>query len=458
MAKYYRIQDVSREVSQYIAKKSLKTSPNGWRDIYAQEHATAFTVAKLKDLNLLGRVQKEITHSIEHGDTYKHFQKRMQPELQKWLDSVRRAPPEAIEGPELDKWKSRKDRYRLRRIFETNTRQAYSQHLYQRGMDNEFVSHVIYRIGPSINHRADHVRLDGLVLPKTDPMWDTHWPPNGWNCKCYVRFIGKKKLEQYRKDGVPDLQRVDHAGRLNKTKPIFETAPPQQYKWFTRESGLDIAIPADIDPGFEWNPGKFNRGTWLKEQALQKAQSLELEARAQRKLEQLIISNKAQKAAYEAFVEKYYNKKGPGAIIDVGIIKEALKKDATKRIENVPDSATIVMQDKVLNTKNMRHSVSVHGDSSVTKQEFLRVPEMLKKPDILFWDRMRQQYTMAVHTKERQLILLPLGINRIKAMKADYWTLRSAYRVDSYYNLIQEKYKAADNKKIFRYEIVDIKK
>ena len=139
-------------------------------------------------------------------------------------------------------------------------------------MDNEFVSHVIYRIGPSIKHRADHVALDGLVLPKTHPMWDTHWPPNGWNCKCYVRFITKRKLENYRKNGVTDLQSADpKTGKFTRSKAIFETAPPVRYRWFSREHGLDVPVPADIDPGFEWNPGQFNRGTWLKDQALRKA-------------------------------------------------------------------------------------------------------------------------------------------------------------------------------------------
>ena len=209
MPKYYRIQDVAKEVGDYIQNKGLKVSPNSWRDIYAQEHATAFTVAKLKDLNLLGMVQKEIRHSIEHGDKFSDFKKRMQPKLQKWLDSVRREDPDKLEGAELEKWRQGKDRYRLRRIFETNTRQAYAQQHYQRGMDNSFNTHIIYRIGPSINHRVDHVILDGTVLPKDHPFWDTHFPPNGWNCKCYVRFLSKDDVAKARKHGVVDLESTD---------------------------------------------------------------------------------------------------------------------------------------------------------------------------------------------------------------------------------------------------------
>ena len=32
--------------------------------------------------------------------------------------------------------------------------------------------------------RADHIPFYNLMLPADDPFWDTHYPPNGWGCKC----------------------------------------------------------------------------------------------------------------------------------------------------------------------------------------------------------------------------------------------------------------------------------
>ena len=461
MPKYYRIQDVSKEVSRYIAEKGLKTSPNSWRDIYAAEHANAFTVARLKDLNLLGNVQKEVARSIENGDTFEDFRKRMRPKLQSWLDSVRKSPPPEVEGPELDKWKKRKDNYRLRRIFETNTRQAYANHHYNRGMDNPLVTHVIYRIGPSIHHRVDHVALDGIVLPKDDPFWDTHWPPNGWGCKCYTRFITKDTLERYRKEGVQDLnagaekdKKGRPTGRLRKKmKPINEVAPPIRYRRFERSDGQAVNVPADIDPGFEWNAGKVNRNTWLKDQAIRKARALELNPKEQQKLEQLIVSNKAQQQAYEAFVENRFGKASNGSTIDVGLIQDTLKNDWAKRLHSSADSDLIIMQDKVLNSKDQSHKSFAFGDSSVSKRDFLKVPQMLQKPDILVWDNKRNQYVIVMDAKRRQLLFLPVGINRIKALKGNYWTLRSVYRVGSYNEVFSEKWRGEH-----RYEILNPQK
>lgn len=32
--------------------------------------------------------------------------------------------------------------------------------------------------------RPEHQLLDGIIKPKTDPWWSTHYPPNGWGCRC----------------------------------------------------------------------------------------------------------------------------------------------------------------------------------------------------------------------------------------------------------------------------------
>lgn len=46
-----------------------------------------------------------------------------------------------------------------------------------------------YRIVDDGNTRLEHKALEGLVLPATDPLWDEIFPPNGWNCRCWVEPI-----------------------------------------------------------------------------------------------------------------------------------------------------------------------------------------------------------------------------------------------------------------------------
>ena len=261
--------------------------------------------------------------------------------------------------------------------------------------------------------------------------------------------MSQRDVEEARQKGVVDLQSTDpQTGRYTHRKPINETAPKIQWRNFERSNGQFIQVPHDIDPGFEWNPGKVNRNTWLKDQAIRKARALELAPKELEKLEQLILSNKAQQVAYEAFVERHYGKNTSGKAMDIGLVQETLKKDYLQRSGSLPDSDLIIMQDKVLNVKNEKHRDFAFGDSSVTKQEFRQVPKMLQKPDILVWDHKRGQYVMIIHTQQRQLLFLPLGVNHIKAMKGHYWTLRSVYRVESH----NEKWRGQ-----YRYQILNPK-
>ena len=455
MPNYYRIQDVSKEVSRYIAEKGLKTSPNSWRDIYAAEHANAFTVARLKDLNLLGNVQKEVARSIENGDTFEDFRKRMKPKLQSWLDSVRKSPPPEVEGPELDKWKKRKDNYRLRRIFETNTRQAYANHHYNRGMDNPLVTHVIYRIGPSIHHRVDHVALDGIVLPKNDPFWDTHWPPNGWGCKCYTRFITKDTLERYRKEGVQDLnagvekdKKGRPTGRLRKKmKPINEVAPPIRYRRFERSDGQVVNVPADIDPGFEWNAGKVNRNTWLKDQAIRKAnaiaKAMELQGGSlnSQKIMQTLAFNRHDREAYNGLIEKHYERQGTGKLYSVGLVpRDSIVKHRElmgrqdKEFADMPGTPMLLMSDNVPSMKQIRHK---NDGSGISKADFLKLPQLLAKPLAVLWDNKNKNYVYLGWSDRRPktLLLAPVQVKFNNDLKQYNWELLSAYTNRRYVSL-----------------------
>ena len=51
--------------------------------------------------------------------------------------------------------------------------------------------------------RPEHALLDGLILPANDPRWKKIFPPNGWNCRCYIvprlpHEFDKSKLKQMR--------------------------------------------------------------------------------------------------------------------------------------------------------------------------------------------------------------------------------------------------------------------
>jgi hypothetical protein len=113
----------------------------------------------------------------------------------------------------------------------------------------------MYRIGPSVHHREDHQSWDGLILPKDDPFWDSHFPPNGWGCKCHTRAVTEARKKLYEENGVPSAPKLDGSGGGN--VPAKTQASPVKYKtYFNKRKGTVEQVPAGVDPALNWNQGK----------------------------------------------------------------------------------------------------------------------------------------------------------------------------------------------------------
>ena len=92
----------------------------------------------------------------------------------------------------------------------------------------------------SENPRPNHLAWDGLVLRADDPWWETHFPPNGWGCKCYIEALSKRHLERLGKSG-PD------------TAPALDARPVTVGQGAGQRTAV---VPAGIDPGFAYAPGR----------------------------------------------------------------------------------------------------------------------------------------------------------------------------------------------------------
>ena len=78
-------------------------------------------------------------------------------------------------------------------------------------------------------------RLSGAA-PVDDAWWDSHTPPNGYNCRCRVVSLSDA-----------DLHRT---GWAKSKRPKVKT-----HKWKNKRTGETLEIPDGIDPGFGYNPG-----------------------------------------------------------------------------------------------------------------------------------------------------------------------------------------------------------
>lgn len=73
-------------------------------------------------------------------------------------------------------------------LVRTHSQLAFGAAQYQLNQDDpdDIIWGYMYSTVGDDRVRPEHAVLDGLVRPKDDPIWQTIWPPNGWNCRCQL--------------------------------------------------------------------------------------------------------------------------------------------------------------------------------------------------------------------------------------------------------------------------------
>lgn len=161
---------------------------------------------------------------------------------------------------------------RLRTIYSVNLRSAYQKAQYERTMTSELHPYLMYRVGNSQKHREQHLAWDGLILPKNDPFWNNHFPPNGYGCKCFTRAVTEARKQRYESEGINVPPATDGSG--GGTLRIKTEAPPDIYRnYFNERKGTIERLSKGITPGFNWNQGQTGRIIPVLQECLKKAQS-----------------------------------------------------------------------------------------------------------------------------------------------------------------------------------------
>lgn len=176
--------DLPPEKAVEYFKKKGNTFSWLWHDVFEQQHAQTFTVAKVMDADILQTIRDQVDKAIEDGISLTQFKSDLKPQLQKlgwWGTKTVETPGGASQEVQLG------SPYRLETIFNTNIQTAYMAGHYDFMMESKnerpywkYVAILDDRTRPE--HRALHNK----VFRYDDPFWKTHYPPNGWNCRCMV--------------------------------------------------------------------------------------------------------------------------------------------------------------------------------------------------------------------------------------------------------------------------------
>lgn len=168
-----------KEAIAFFQEKLLIPS-SAWDDLIGPIHAKAFTVAGATKLELLKDLFESVQTSINTGRSLADFRKE--------FDSIVAKHGWSYNG---------KRGWRTSLIHNTNKRNAYMAGRWeqlQRVKSRR--PYLIYMTVGDERVRQDHRKWNMLALHIDDPFWKTHFPPNGWLCRCTVRSASKADLDK----------------------------------------------------------------------------------------------------------------------------------------------------------------------------------------------------------------------------------------------------------------------
>ncbi len=177
----------------YLKAKGYTITWN-WQEQLESAHARAFTVAKVTRMDVLETIRKATEEAIEKGIPERDYIADLEPKLKAlgWWGKTKVSNTNGTEQTiQLG------SPHRLRTILRTNKMAAYHAGRYAEQIANaEEQPYWLYVAVQDSRTRASHLALNNKVYRYDDPIWDTMYPPNDWNCRCRVRALSERRLNK----------------------------------------------------------------------------------------------------------------------------------------------------------------------------------------------------------------------------------------------------------------------
>lgn len=207
-------------------RRKLDVSTRAWTDVWQAEHDRAFMVAGAAHADLVSDLRGAVDKAIADGTPLAAFRKDF----------------DGLVAKHGWSYKGGRD-WRAGVIYGTNLRTSYAAGRYQQ-MKAVAERRPFWRYRhshASDSPRQQHLAWDGLVLRHDDPFWDTHAPPNGWGCKCYIEALNDRDLKRLGKSGP------DQAPAVRTREVTVGVRGPNP---------RTVRVPEGIDPGWAYAPGQ----------------------------------------------------------------------------------------------------------------------------------------------------------------------------------------------------------
>lgn len=376
-----------REAVAYFRAKNKKISWN-WFETQADVHARAFTVAKTARVDVVTTIQAEVGKAISQGISQREFIRNLKPKLREMGWWGRQTVLDSAGNSTQVQLGSHR---RLALIYNVNTRVAYNVGRYAQLM-NGADTHPFwqYVAVDDSRTRPSHRSLNGMIFRYDDPFWQTHYPPNGWNCRCRVRALSQERMDALGlkatgSEGMLTTKRV----RAGVDKTTGEVA---EMDVTTFADGARTMTP---DTGWSYNPGAAAFG--LDQTLIRKL--VEVKSPALREMVVQEMNNSPERQlAFRIWAKNIMqSRRGGNDIRTLGFMSESVANAVAERTGQQPTRLLAMSGKNVLHADSAKHQA---GEIALRPDDLVLLPSLLAHPEAVLWDRAHNNLMYIVTTKD----------------------------------------------------------
>lgn len=234
----------AKDAYDWLAQRDKIVQTFSWAQLSAEQQDHAFTISRLTSADLLADIRALILASVNGDLSRRDFERDAKALLVKagWWGT--REVTDPATGQIL---RTRFSPTRLRLIYDTNVRRAYSVGQWKRFQaTKERFPYVRWLPkDPSDRRRPLHQAWRDLTLPVDSEWVKTHWTPCGWNCQCTWVQVSQAAYDKgITPSGTPMVKGEPQTVWMNR---------PDPYNVTPAGPGI-IRTPAGVDPGFGQAP------------------------------------------------------------------------------------------------------------------------------------------------------------------------------------------------------------
>ncbi len=357
----------------YLESKGLRITFN-WQEMLDEAHARALTVSKAMRLDVLQDIRTGLLGALKEGKTLRQFKDDLVPLLKAkgwWGKQI------VVGGDGQAQQVQLGSPHRLKTIYQTNLQSAYMAGRMKAQMAANSSLYLMYVAVMDGRTRPSHAALNGRIWRKNDPIWQSIYPPNGFNCRCRTRSLtpGQMQREGLAESAPPEtVTREVDAGMDGTTGELF----PTTQTGVTVKDARGRPTTMWVDPGFNSSP---LAGHAFDEQLARKAVDALGDAPGFEQVRQVVLSDTRMKA-WRAFVDNTLNSgikspKGDPAVqgqsMTVGILP--LETLQALVLQNKKFAPILSIDDRlIVGKKALRHAANKEG---LQPSDWMNVPEKL---------------------------------------------------------------------------------